>query len=122
MFNVLSYAAACIASTGLLSSALFGIQDFEVVNATGYEIYEMYVSPSDVRSWEEDVLGQYTLPNGSSMDVTFDDGEDACMWDIMVVYEIDNEHVYWDDINLCEVSTVELRYDANTGRTWAITD
>ena len=122
MKKFVSAIVACALATGLATPAMAGVQDFTVVNRTGYEIYSLYVSPSDERSWEEDVLDDDVLPDGDSVRVNFDNSEDDCMWDIMVVYSIDDEHVYWNDIDLCEVSTVQLQYDSGSGRSWATTD
>ena len=122
MKKFVSAIAICALATGLATPAMAGVQDFTVVNRTGYEIYSLYVSPSDERSWEEDVLDDDVLPDGDSVRVNFDNSEDDCMWDIMVVYSIDDEHVYWNDIDLCEVSTVQLQYDSGSGRSWATTD
>ena len=38
-----------------------------VTNRTGVEIYYMYVSSSGTSDWEEDVLGDDTLPNGQTL-------------------------------------------------------
>ena len=122
MKKFVSAIAACAIGAGLAIPAKAGVQDFTVVNRTGYEIYSLYVSPSDEGSWEEDVLDEDVLSEGSSVRVNFDNSEDDCMWDIMVVYSVDDEHVYWNDVDLCEVSTVQLHYDSSTGRSWAETD
>src|SRR5215213_5597937 len=48
-----------------------GKQDFTLVNQTGVSINELYVSPHTTNEWEEDILGQDTLANGDSVDITF---------------------------------------------------
>ena len=40
------------------ASAQEAKQDFKLVNSTGYELKELYVSPSKAGDWQEDVLGQ----------------------------------------------------------------
>ncbi len=101
--------------------AIAGVQDFSVVNDTGYDIYEVYVSPTRANDWQEDVLAEDILANGGTTDISFARNEDSCMWDLKVVYE-DDDTAAWKAINLCEVSEVTLEYDADTGRTWATTD
>jgi hypothetical protein len=41
-----------------------------VTNSTGVEIYYMYISASGTSDWEEDVLGNNTLPNGSTLQIS----------------------------------------------------
>jgi hypothetical protein len=38
------------------SAVAQGKQDFSLVNQTGYDISEVYVSPANSSDWEEDVL------------------------------------------------------------------
>ncbi len=93
-------------------------QDFQVVNETGVEINNLYVSPSEANTWEEDVLGDDTLEAGSSVDISFSDREE-CGWDLMVA-DADGNGIYWRGIDLCQVSTVVLHYDGETA--WATFD
>lgn len=107
---------ACVLALCLLAPAAFaGTQDFTLVNATGGEIYRLFVSESANDDWEEDVLGENTLPNGNRIDIAFA-GRKACLWDIMVMDEYDNS-VTWNAINLCQVSVVVLR--CNDSECWA---
>lgn len=95
-----------------------GQQDFKLVNKTGYTIAELYVSPSKINNWQDDVLGKDVLPNGGATDVTFSREEDTCHWDLKVVYQ-DGAGAEWDAFNLCEVSEIELYYDRKKDETWA---
>ena len=109
-------AAALAASPALAASEIF-----TVVNSTGYDIREVYVAPTRNDSWEEDVLGADVLEDGQRTRIDFSRSEDACLWDMKVVYTDDDEAV-WQGLDLCEISTVVLHYNHNTGRTWADTD
>ena len=108
-------AALCVAlllsGVFFAGSALAGTQDFTLVNQTGVEIYRLFISETTNENWEEDVLGDQVLPDGSRMDIDFY-GRNACLWDMMVTDEQDNT-VEWTGINLCEASVVVLRCDAN---------
>lgn len=59
----------------LLLSSLFALPalaaDYyvEITNKTGYQINQMYVSPGNQKSWEEDVLGNDVLVNGTTQRV-----------------------------------------------------
>jgi hypothetical protein len=104
---------SCLA---LLAAPTFaGTQDFTLVNQTGTEIYNLYISETSNEEWEEDVLGENTLASGGRLRVTFS-GRSACLWDMLVKDEDENE-VRWTGINLCEVSVVVLK--CGGGECWA---
>ncbi len=58
----------------------------DITNRTGYTIMYMYVSPSDAQNWEEDVLGNDVLLDGSSQRVWLR-GYYSPMFDIQLVDE-----------------------------------
>lgn len=109
---------AICALTLLLAPAAFaqGKQDFTLVNKTGVEISEVYVSPHSTDDWEEDVLGQDTLANNDSVDITFSRKEKAKLWDLKVVDSKGNS-IEWESLNLLEISKVTLHY--KNGKAWA---
>ena len=109
----LSVLAMAITATAVARS---GKQDFELHNATGVEIHELYVSPTTTDEWEEDVLGVDTLPDGESVKVTFDDREKNSKWDLKVVDGKGNS-IEWRELNLIEISEVTLHY--KDGKAWA---
>jgi hypothetical protein len=86
-----------------------GKQDFTLVNETGVEINALYVSPHDADDWEEDILGQDTLPNGQRVDITFKRDEKAAMWDLRVEDKQGNS-IEWENLNLLEISKATLHY------------
>lgn len=104
-----------------MSPAAAGTQDFTILSNTGYPIERVYVSTSTKENWEEDVLGEDILPEGERTKIRFSSDEDACLWDLKVVYA-DEESAESQGINLCEVSVVALSYDRKSGRTWAETE
>jgi hypothetical protein len=112
-------AAALLALGAAPASA--GTQDFTILNNTGYPIERVYVSASAKDEWEEDVLGEDILPDGERTKIRFANEEDACLWDLKVVYS-DEESAEWQGINLCKVALVALSYDRKSGRTWAETE
>lgn len=107
-----------LALTALFSSAAFaqGKQDFTVVNMTGVEIHELYVSPHSADDWEEDILGRDTLPSGESVEISFSPKEKAKMWDLRIVDGKGNA-IEWENLNLLEISKVTLHY--KNGKAWA---
>ena len=95
----------------LLSSAaaFAGAQDFVLVNKTGVEIHELYVSPHSSNDWEEDVLGKDKLPDGEDLDITFSPKEKADEWDLKVVDSKGNS-ITWENLKLTEITDVTLYY------------
>lgn len=111
--------AAAVVMAGFSTAALAGSkQDFTLVNKTGYAIEEVYVSPSAASDWQEDVLGQDTLPNGQKVHIKFNRATQTCKWDLMVVYT-DKETAEWEQFDLCTTSTITIRYDRASGETSA---
>ena len=107
-----SHVALLLLLAGLFAApALAGTQDFTLVNQTGEEIYSLYISETNNEDWEEDVLGDRVLPNGSRIDINFR-GKAACMWDMLITDDEENE-VEWTAINLCEASVVVLHCDSS---------
>lgn len=103
--------AICALSMLLIPSAFAqGKQDFTVHNMTGVTIAELYISPHSTDQWEEDILGQDTLSNGESLDITFDRTEKAAKWDLKIV-DKDGDSIEWENLNLLEISEVTLHFD-----------
>jgi len=106
----IAVAAVFLTSMG---SAFAGNADFVLVNKTGYAINEVFISPSQKDAWGKDRLGENQFMNGESRKFTFGDTKN-CKQDIKVVFTDDDSEVQWDDINLCEVNKITLRYKRST--------
>ncbi|MGA1530314.1 MAG: argininosuccinate lyase [Kiritimatiellia bacterium] len=97
----------------LLSCVLFAAPalalnlDFELANETGVDIYEIYISPSEMDEWGDDILEDDILEDGDVLDVSFDPYEESELWDIMVV-DGDGNAIYWTGLDLTTISTVTL--------------
>ena len=87
--------------------AYAGEQDFTLVNATGVEIAELYISPASADDWQEDVLTTDTLPDGEAVNVNFSREENADLWDIKIV-DGEGTSVEWSRMKLTEISKVVL--------------
>lgn len=121
MFAKRSLLALTFAGAALFAAAASAENlDFTLENKTGYPINEVYVSSAATNDWEEDVLGRDQLADDDGVEIQFDRGSKGCNWDLKVTYE-DGESAVWERLNLCEISSVTLRYDRNKGRTWAET-
>ena len=94
-------------------------QDFTLTNKTGYEIKEVYVSPSASSDWKDDVLGKEVLTDGNKAEIKFHRAETTCSWDLKVVYTDDGSSAVWQGINLCEVEKITIKYNRSTDTTSA---
>ena len=110
--------AAAMAVAFTAGTAQAGDQDFTVVNKTGVEIHHLFVSPSSKNNWEEDILGEDTLPDGEELEIEFDTEETAELWDIKIA-DGEKNSIVWTQLNLLQISKVTLIYDAETKKATA---
>lgn len=96
--------------------------DFKLVNATGYPISHLYVSPSNSKSWGKDLLGAHTIEKGETWNITFPQSKSQCVQDMKIVFEDDDSEAIWDNFNLCEISKITLTYNRKSGKTSAKTE
>lgn len=83
-------------------------RDFTLINGSQVTIREVYVSASDVQSWQEDVLGADVLPPSQQVNITFtslDSDAGKCLYDIRVVGSNGAEGMM-TGVNLCTTTTV----------------
>ena len=104
-----------LATTGFLLTALTGgtanaqqNADFILANNTGLTVYSLYISPTGVEDWGPDRLGDGTIASGQSR--AFRPRNGGCMYRIRVTLENGYEK-QWDDVNLCNLSTLTLSYN-----------
>ena len=88
-----------------------GDQDFVLINKTGYDISEVYISAAKANNWGEDVMGSDdTLDNGTKVTIEFSHKESECAWDMKIVFS-DEEEAVWQGFDLCKVSEITLKYE-----------
>jgi hypothetical protein len=115
----LSFGLCALAGATESASAQEAKQDFKLVNKTGYEIKEVYVSPAKSTDWEEDILGEGVLPDLSARDIHFHRSATSCHWDLKVVYSEDSSSAIWNGIDLCKVEKIIIHYDKDADKTTA---
>ncbi|PTY03367.1 hypothetical protein DB346_05660 [Verrucomicrobia bacterium LW23] len=94
--------------------------NFDLVNATGYGIKGIYIAPSTVETWGENLLtGDQTLENNQKMSVKFSPSASAPKWDIKIVWVDGGDAVYWKGYKLSEITTITLKYNRESGETSA---
>ena len=104
---------ALIFSVALTGTAFAGRQDFTLVNLTGRDIINLYITPSDTFYWDNDILGLDILENGDSTHIRFSRKETDRYWDMKAIFSDGNDWV-WEDIDLFSVSLITLRFDGMT--------
>ncbi|MBV9827210.1 MAG: argininosuccinate lyase [Alphaproteobacteria bacterium] len=119
---ILGTVAAIGLALGTPANAQDAKQDFRLINRTGYELKEVYVSPAKADNWQEDVMGQDVLEDGKSVNIHFSPKVKTCKWDLKVVYTDDNSSAVWSDIDLCSVDKITIHYDRKNDVTRASFD
>jgi hypothetical protein len=105
--------AAAFASIATIASA--SDADFKLVNKTGYEIDSVYVAPSSSDNWGNDIMGDNSVPDGTTVNITFPHGGKACKFDIRVKYH-DGDKAEWSNVDLCEYEKISLFWDGKQTR------
>ena len=101
---------ACCLILALVSRVQAGKQDFTLVNKTGFDIHEVYVSLHGNDDWQDDVLGHTVLPKDASVKIKFEPKMQGKDWDLKVVDKT-GKGTTWEKLNLLEISKVTLRFD-----------
>ncbi len=114
--------AALFSALALSAQAQEAKQDFDIVNQTGYDIKEVYVSASKSNDWEEDVLGDDELHDKGKTHIKFSRADKTCKWDLKVVYSDDDSNAVWNDIDLCKIARITLKFNRKTNTTSALFD
>ncbi|WP_374397354.1 hypothetical protein [Tabrizicola sp.] len=92
-------ATLILAATPVLAEDLV----FTLVNDSSHTITEMYVSPTGVDQWGENILTVDAVDPGVSGDVTIADGSDVCDYDLRFVSAEGGEAEQTQ--NLCDLAT-----------------
>lgn len=99
---------AAFAAMISLSSAADAAKDGKnrrvvVQNVSSQSIYNLFASPITSTTWEEDLLGDGTIPSGQSKQANIDNGTTQCYYDLKVVMANGREHIQ-RRVNVCAVS------------------
>ncbi|MBF0609786.1 MAG: hypothetical protein G8345_09375 [Magnetococcales bacterium] len=104
------FVSALLFSSVLVGSSVAygGAQDFTLINRTGHEIDEVYITPNHSDDWEDDILGQDTLDSGESVKIHFGRDASTCVWDLRVVYT-NGAAASWEGFDLCSLHTITVQ-------------
>jgi hypothetical protein len=85
-----------------------------LVNKTGFDLIDIYISPAGQNQWGEDLfLG--TFNNFEAKDFTVTTAEKICLYDLKVV-KLDSTDLIFKNVNLCKMLIVTLLYDFDEPR------
>lgn len=89
-----------------VSPAFADPRDFVLINDTSSILSEVYVSPSNVTGWGDDVLGRDVLMPDETVTITFSKFTPGdCFYDIKMITDVGAEG-HLNQVNLCETNTV----------------
>jgi len=81
----------------------------KIINETRHAMVQFHASHVGTKSWEEDILGQDTLPVGGSVMVNFGT-DDYCLYDFLGVFD-DGDKVEKHRINVCDITSFRFTED-----------
>lgn len=104
-----AHVLAAIAAISMLATGCIIVDDssFTVDNESDYVITELYIAPTDARTWGPDLLGSNVLFPGDSITIT---GIDCDDYDVQVYDELGAS---------CELLDIDLCFD---DAVWVITN
>jgi hypothetical protein len=111
--------AILVATLGGSSAFAADQRNVTVVNGTGYGIKFLgFNNPGD-NDWSDNELGG-VLADGGSIYVKFDTSDKGCKWNFKIEWaDPGYPGVLWQNIDLCSIDQITLRYDRATDKTTA---
>jgi hypothetical protein len=101
----MSYFRTIALIAGLVASPAFAEnRSVTIVNETGFTMTNFYASNTGEGTWQEDILGDDTLPSGAQVSINFDDATGYCMFDFKAVFD-DGDELIREEVNVCEIGT-----------------
>jgi len=112
--------AVMVAILGGSSAFAADQRNVTVVNGTGYGIKFLgFNNPGD-NDWSDNELGG-TLTNGGNIYVKFNTSDKGCKWNFKIEWaDPGYPGVLWENIDLCSIDEITLKYDRDTDKTTAV--
>lgn len=103
--------ALTIMALGVASTFAADERNVTVVNATGYGIKFLgFNNPGD-NDWSDNELGG-TLADGGNVYVKFNTADKGCKWNFRIDWaDAGYPGVLWNNVDLCSIETLTLKYD-----------
>jgi hypothetical protein len=99
----LGFAALLLVTSGFAAAADNIDRNVRIHNDTGVTIYRFYSTNSGASNWGNDVMGDSTLVDGSSMGLNFDNKYAYCEFDFRAEFS-DGDVLEKKNVNVCEIS------------------
>lgn len=96
--------ALALAMTAGLSLPASADNSIELINQTGWDIHEIYMSPSSQDDWGDDYLGSEILETGDSLTVT---DVASGQWDLRIV-DMDGDECMLTDVHITASESVSI--------------
>ncbi len=90
--------------------------DLCIINGTGFDIYRLYISPSNEYGWGDDYISLdeiEVINNGDSFCFMIENLKNYVEFDIMAVDEIGYEHS-WFEVEIIPGNSIVLKYDRSS--------
>ena len=112
--------AIVVATLGGSSAFAADQRNVTVVNGTGYGIKFLgFNNPGD-NDWSENELGG-VLANGGNIYIKFNTPDKGCKWNFKIEWaDPGYPGVLWQNIDLCSIDEITLKYDRDTDKTTAL--
>lgn len=85
-----------------------------IVNSTGLELHEMYLTGAQIEDWGDDVLGGLTMAEATYVELVLNVDEENVIWDVQVV-DSEGTTITWEGIDISEMPSdgfvLQLSYD-----------
>jgi hypothetical protein len=81
----------------------YATYSFRLTNRQSNSIHYFYASPTNVDSWEKDILGRDVLSPGETIRVSIDDGRSSCIYDFKAVFSDGSTSTHYG-VNVCNLS------------------
>ena len=81
----------------------YAVYSFRLNNGRSQSIYYFYASPSNVDSWEEDILGSDILAPDETSLISIDDNRASCFYDFKAVFADGSSSTAYG-IDICDLS------------------
>ena len=95
---------------------------FLLINATGFPISQLAVSPTDLNMWTANFLRPPPVRAGERRQITFNAPTSFCQADLQATFADGGAPAVWQGLNLCTLTKIKLVYDRVSGVTTASYD
>ena len=110
---VTAFAAMMSISSAAIAAPDGKNRKVKVENLSSQSVHYLYASPVTSNTWEEDLLGQGTIPAGTSKVANIDNGTTECYYDLKIKMANGREFVQ-RRVNVCAVSKWVIGVSGNS--------